>query len=72
MCIEVIFVQKIKNLNFSLSSWLAATQFQESDARHGFPCYDEPAIRSIFSIRITHARSYHALCNMPVKEMIPT
>lgn len=51
--------------------WIASTQFQSTDARHAFPCYDEPQIRTPFVIKIQHDASYNAVSNWPLNTKSP-
>ncbi|XP_077977932.1 aminopeptidase N-like [Glandiceps talaboti] len=46
---------------------LAATQFETTNTRRAFPCFDEPALKALFDVTIIHRNTRVALCNMPVQ-----
>ena len=42
-----------------------ATQFEATDARRMFPCWDEPAFKATFSLGVTVPRRFQVVSNMP-------
>ncbi|NXH09690.1 AMPQ Aminopeptidase, partial [Bucco capensis] len=48
---------------------LIASQLEPAYARTVYPCFDEPAMKATFNIRIVHDPSYVALSNMPAIDM---
>lgn len=44
-----------------------ASDFEATDARKGFPCFDEPAMKAEYTTTIIHESIHTALSNMPVE-----
>ena len=47
--------------------YLATTQFEATDARRAFPCWDEPALKASFQVTLVVPSELQAVSNTPVE-----
>ena len=53
------------------SQYLATTQFEATDARRAFPCWDEPSIKAAFDVTLVVPAGLTAVSNMPIASEEP-
>lgn len=59
------FYRSKYKLSDGTDGFCGCTQFEATDARRAFPCWDEPACKASFSVEITCPKSLVVLSNMP-------
>ena len=48
------------------TAYLAATQFEATDARRALPCWDEPAVKATFQVTLNIPEAMQAVSNTPI------
>ncbi|MBV8878927.1 MAG: hypothetical protein JO332_03075, partial [Planctomycetaceae bacterium] len=51
--------------------FMGTTQFEATSARRAFPCFDEPALKAVFTLTMTVPKDRQAISNMPVVSSDP-
>lgn len=64
-----LFVQPYRTADGKTGAMLSS-QFEATDARRMFPCWDEPAFRSTFQLTATVPAAWSAVSNMPVQSRV--
>jgi len=60
-----------KHVTGDTEKYIAVTQFQESDARRAFPCFDHPVKKATFDVEMIVDQGLVAISNGPVAEEKP-
>ena len=55
--------------NYGELQYLVTTQFEPTDARRAFPCWDEPIFKAKFKIKLIIPSQLEAISNMPIENI---
>jgi puromycin-sensitive aminopeptidase len=61
------FYRSAQALKDGEKSWIALTQFEATDARRAFPCFDEPSFKATFKLTLCVDKDLTALSNTSVE-----
>jgi len=61
-----LFYAKYQEQGTGAKKLLLGTQFEATDARRFFPCWDEPAFRARFQLSVVVPENWMAVSNMPI------
>jgi aminopeptidase N len=61
-----LFYMRYQEQGTGTSKVMLGTQFEATDARRFFPCWDEPAFRARFQLTVVVPQNWLAVSNMPV------
>jgi aminopeptidase N len=62
-----LFYMRYQELGSDMKKIMLGTQFEATDARRFFPCWDEPVFRARFQLSVVVPENWLALSNMPVE-----
>jgi aminopeptidase N len=62
-----LFYMRYQEMGSGARKVMLGTQFEATDARRFFPCWDEPAFRARFQLTVVVPENWLAVSNMPVE-----
>ncbi len=65
-----LYYMRYQEENTGAKKIALATQFEPTDARRFFPCWDEPSFRARFQLTVVVPEAWMAVSNMPVESEI--
>ncbi|XP_054168713.1 endoplasmic reticulum aminopeptidase 1-like [Oppia nitens] len=69
--LEGFYVSSYVDTRTGVRKYLLTTHFEPTSARSAFPCFDEPALKASFSMKLVHERDFEAFFNSERVDRVP-